>query len=326
MSFKIIGTGSCIPSLIKTNDDLATIVDTSDEWIRPKTGIESRPVLSTESLSDLAAAAAQAALKDSGLSAGEIDLIICATLQGDYICPSLACVVQSRIGASCPAFDINAACSGFLYALDTAAGFIARGRAKNVLIICAESMSRHIDWQDRNTCVLFGDGAGAVVLTSGEELLSIKLTASGNTEELVIPSGRRSPFEDKTVEAPYLKMKGQSVFLFAVSSMKNDIEDVVKAAGKKLDDITYVLPHQANLRIINTAVSMLGIDRAKVLTNIQKRGNISAASIVILLDETSKAGLLKNGDIIVLSAFGGGLTSGACVIRWDKPEKIQIGN
>ncbi len=320
MSFKIIGTGSSTPSLIKTNDDLSQLVDTSDEWIRSKTGIESRPLLSTESLSDIATASAQAALKDSGLDACDLDLIICATLQGDYISPSLACVVQSNIKASCPAFDINAACSGFLYALDTAAGFIQRGRAKNVLIVCADSMSRHIDWSDRNTCVLFGDGAGAVVLTSGEDLLSIKLTASGNTDVLVIPSGKSSPFEDKSVvDMSYLKMKGQAVFQFAVTAMKNDIQDVVKASGKTLDDIKYILPHQANLRIINTATAMLGVNSAKILTNIQKKGNISAAGVAILLDETNKAGLLNNGDLIVLSAFGGGLTTGACVIRWNKP-------
>lgn len=318
MSFKICGTGSYLPRLTKTNDDLSEIVETSDEWIRPKTGIVKRHLLSSESLSDISFYAASAALSDSNLSAGDIDLIICATLQGDYITPSLACVVQERLGASCPAFDINAACSGFVYALDIAAGFIERKRAKNVLIVCGESMSRHVDWTDRATCVLFGDGAGAVVLTEGNCLLSIKLTADGNSAVMHIPSGKTGPFEERDTPNPYLYMNGQEVFRFAVTSMKNDIEDVVTSAGKQLSDITYVMPHQANLRIINAAASRLGIDREKILTNIDNYGNTSSASIAILLDESNKNGLLKGGDILVFSAFGGGLTTGACAILWDK--------
>ncbi len=318
MSFKISGTGSCVPEKVFTNDDLSRMMDTSDAWIRSKTGIERRHILSTESLSDLAERAAIRALESAKINAQQLDLIICATIQGDFITPSLACVVQSRIGASCPAFDINAACSGFVYALDTAAGFIERGRAKNVLIVCAEAMSRHVDFDDRATCVLFGDGAGAVVLTPGEGLLSIKTTAAGNSQLMRITCGKSGRFEEAQASPSVLIMNGQEVYRFAVSAMKADIEDVISAAGLSTGQVTYILPHQANMRIIRAATALLGIGEDKILCNIENFGNMSSASIPVLLDESHRQGLLKNGDIIVLSSFGGGLTTGACAIRWNK--------
>lgn len=318
MSFKIIGTGSCIPQLKKTNDDLAKIMDTSDEWIVSKTGIKSRYILGSEKLSDLATKAALDSLKDSGINSSELDLIICSTMQGDYITPSLACIIQQNIGATCPAFDINAACSGFVYALDIACGYFERKKVKKVLIISAEAMSRHLNWDDRATCVLFGDGAGAVVLAEGDSLLSINLTAKGDKEVMNIPCGKSTPFDTSEIKESYLYMNGQEVYRFAVNAMKNDIEKVVLQANLTPNDVTFVLPHQANMRIISAATKQLSIEADRVLTNMDKYGNMSSVSIVALLDENCKKGLFKPNDVLVFASFGGGLTTGACVIRWDK--------
>lgn len=318
MSFKIIGTGSCIPILQKNNEELSKIVDTSDEWISSKTGIKCRSILSDESLSDLAIRASLNAIKDSKINVNEIDLIICSTMQGDYVTPSAACVIQQAIGAKCPSFDINAACSGFLYALDIAAGYFERKKVKNILIVCAEAMSRHVDWTDRATCVLFGDGAGAVILSEGEGLLSIELTAQGDKDIMNIPTGKTSIFDTTEPKYPYLKMNGQEVYRFAVNAVKNDVEKVLSIAGKEIKDIDYLLPHQANMRIINAATKQLGISEEKVLTNISSLGNMSSASIIVLLDEKNKQNLFKNGDLLIFTAFGSGLTTGACVVRWNK--------
>ncbi len=317
MNFQIIGTGSSHPACVKTNDDLAKLVDTSDEWITTRTGIRSRYISTGETLADLSCDAAQKALENAGVTPQELDLIICSTIRGDYMTPSLACIVQQRIGATCPAFDLNAACSGFVYSLDVAAGFFSRGTVKKVLIISAEMMSKMVDWNDRATCVLFGDGAGAAVLAEGDHLLSCKLTAQGDTELLYIPHvNGNSPFHDWPDEHPFLFMNGQGVYKFAVAAMERDVLDVVKQAGLTLDDITYLLPHQANLRIIETGRKKLGLSPEQVLTNIDKHGNISSACIPTLLDEQNRQGTFHKGDILVLCAFGGGLTTGACVLKW----------
>jgi len=316
MSIKITGTGSCLPEKAYTNHDFARMMDTSDEWIRSKTGIESRRLLTTETLTDLASGAAERALESAGLSASQLDLIICATMQGDYVTPSLSACVQRRIGASCPAFDINAACTGFVYALDTAAGFISRGRAERVLIVCAEAMSRHLDFDDRATCVLFGDGAGAAVLEPGEGLLSVKLSAAGDWEVMNVPCGKRGRFEERQAPPSVLYMNGQEVYRFAVSAMVSDIEEVVQGAKLTLADIDCILPHQANYRIINAATQLLGIGGEKVLKNIQSCGNMSSASMAVLLDESVRSGRISRGDILVLTSFGGGLTTAACALRW----------
>lgn len=317
MNFQILGTGSSHPSRSVTNDELASLVETSDEWIRTRTGIRSRYVSTGETLSDLTAEAAQRALENAGVKASELDLIICSTIRGDYITPSQACVIQQRIGASCPAFDINAACSGFIYALDVAAGYFARGRAKKILIVSAEMMSKLVDWKDRATCVLFGDGAGAVVLGEGDSLLSIRLSAVGNADPLYAPNvDGNSPFCDCPHKEPYLYMNGQEVYKFAVSAMYNDVVDVVAQAGLTLEDITYVLPHQANIRIVETGRKKLGLPVEKVLTNIDTHGNISSACIPTLMDEKNRCHTFQKGDILVLCAFGGGFTTGACVLKW----------
>ena len=319
MSFSIIGTGSALPVCVKTNEELSKIVDTTDEWITTRTGIKERHVLTDESLSDISCRAAESALQDAGITADELDLIICTTMKGDYITPSMACIIQSRLSASCPAFDISAACSGFIYALDIAAGYFAGKRAKYILIIAAEAMSRFVDWKDRTTCVLFGDGAGAAVLGQGDDLLSVKLSAQGKINPLyACHASGNSPFGPQSENNTFLKMNGREVFKFAVTSMCADIKSVIEEAGIAENDVDYVLPHQANIRIIEAAQSKLNIPNQKFLTNIRHCGNVSAASIPILLDEENKKGTFKKGDLLVMTAFGGGLTTGACVIRWHK--------
>ena len=319
MNFSIIGTGSALPSCTKTNDDLSKIVDTSNEWISSRTGIKERRICVDESLTDLTCDSAVKALNDAGITADKIDLIICATISSDYITPSLACIIQKKIGACCPAFDVNAACTGFIYALDIAAGYFAREKAQKILILAADAMSRILDWTDRSTCVLFGDAAGAVVLSKGDDLLSIKLTAAGDETSLYAPNvSGNCPFYKQRDTDPFLKMNGQGIYKFAVSAMCSDIEAVIKDAKITKDDIDYVLPHQANIRIIEAAQKRLKIPKEKYMTNIERYGNTSAVSIPLLLDEGNRNNLFKKGDLIAMSAFGAGLTTGACVIRWNK--------
>lgn len=320
MSFTIIGTGSSLPEKVVTNDELSTIMDTNDEWIRTRTGIRQRHICTHETLTDLATDASQKALENAGIEAKDLDLIICATLRGDYVTPSTACVIQMNLGASCPAFDINAACPGFIYAMDVAAGYFARGRVKKVLIVACEAMSRLLDWQDRSTCVLFGDAAGAVVLGEGDDLLSIKITASGSLDTLKIPvTLTPNPFCEEEVLDSKLYMKGQDVYKFAVTASCKDLKEVIKKAGVTQMDIDHVLLHQANLRIIETAKTHLKIPPERYAINIQNTGNTSASSIIIILDEMNRQGKLKAGELLAMSAFGAGLTTGACVMRWNKP-------
>lgn len=319
MSFSIMGTGSAYPARAVTNDELSTLVDTSDAWIFSRTGVRERRILTSETLEDIAFAAAKRALGDAGISPGELDLIVCATIRNDYITPSLACMLQKRLGASCVSMDVNAACSGFLYALDVADGYFARKKVKKALVVAAEALSKMTDWTERSTCVLFGDGAGAVVLTEGEGLLSLRLSASGNEVPLNIPNIEgKSPFSTIGERPQYVYMSGQDVYKFAVNALCRDLKAVIEDAGVKQADIAYVLPHQANLRIIEAAIGKLEIDGGRYLVNIERFGNTSAASIPILLDESNRKNLFHDGDLLALSAFGGGLTSGACVLRWGK--------
>ena len=316
MSFSIIGTGHCLPKFVLDNQQLTQMVDTSDEWIYTRTGIKSRFISTDETMTDLLTGAAQMALTASGLSASQLDLIIVSTVGGDYKTPSGACIVQGKIGADCPAFDINAACSGFIYALDMAAAYMNSGRAKNVLVLAAELMSKHVDWQDRATCVLFGDGAGGMVLTKGDGLKSIKITAKSNTEILNIGSNPgNSPFDKKPKTSEFLYMNGGEVFKFAVNAMLKDVEDVIAAGGITIDEVAKIIPHQANSRIIKSAQDKLKIAPDKIVNQIHKYGNTSSASIPILVSDLVHTGQLSKGDHIVLSAFGGGLTTGACLIK-----------
>jgi 3-oxoacyl-[acyl-carrier-protein] synthase-3 len=319
MSFSVIGTGNAYPARCVKNDELAQLVDTSDEWIRTRTGVKERRVLTSETLEDIAYDAAARALEDAKVAPEELDLIVCSTIRNDYITPSLACMLQRRLKATCISLDINAACSGFIYALDVADGYFARKRVKKVLVVAAEAMSKMVDWTDRATCVLFGDGAGAVVLSEGDDLLSLRLSANGNAESLGIPNFEgNSPFSTVQGRPQCVYMTGQDVYKFAVNALCQDLEAVIEAAGVKQQDIAYVLPHQANIRIIEAAINKLSISGDKYLKSIDRFGNTSSSSIPILLDECRRKNMFSKGDLLALSAFGGGFTSGACILRWCK--------
>jgi len=317
MSFSILSTGSALPALKVTNDDLAKKVDTSDAWIVSKTGIKERRIITSESITDLAVLAAERALDSAKVTAKDIDLVIGATIVGDTLTPSMACLIAERLGAECACFDINAACSGFVYALDVAAGYFARGKVKKVLIVCAEHLSRHVNWEDRGTCVLFGDGAGAVVLGEGDNLKSIRITSipsKGNLYQNF--TGGMSPFNQRDYGTPYINMNGQEVYKFAVNAVCNDLTFVLSNAGVSEAEVSHFLLHQANMRIIDAAIHNLKFPKEKFYNTIDKTGNLSAASVPVLLDEMNKAGKFKRGDLLAMCAFGAGLTTGALVIKW----------
>ena len=317
MSLSIIGTGSALPAQILKNNDLTAFLDTSDEWIRTRTGIEERHILGeNEGVTDLAEKAALAALSSAGLHAKDIDYILCATLAGDYITPGLGCVVQERIGATCPALDVNGACSGFLYALDVADCMLSRGKVKRILLIAAEGLSRISDWTDRATCVLFGDGAGAVVLESGDDLLYMNVTVQGDAKPLhaLFPSGN-FPGKERTPDS-YIRMEGSEVFKFAVRTICSEIETALEQTQIRPEQIKHVLLHQANLRIIDSARKKIGIPPENYRVNISRVGNLSAASIPVLLDECNKSGQMSSGDLFILAGFGAGFTSGTAILRW----------
>jgi 3-oxoacyl-[acyl-carrier-protein] synthase-3 len=318
MSLKIIGVGKGLPERRVTNDELAGFLDTSDEWITSRTGIKTRYVSTHETMTDLAAAAALQAVGSAGMSPEDIDLLICSTIGGDYRTPSLACCVSERIGAHCPAFDINAACAGFIYAIDVAAGFIAAGRAERVLIVCAEMMSHHVDWGDRNTCVLFGDGAAACLVASGNALRYIHLSTAPDTSMLHLPSGNgNSPFAASRKEAGFFHMQGQEVFKFAVNVVEAELKRALDALAMPPEQIDWFVLHQANKRIIDFVRAKLGQSEERFPTNIERYGNISSASIPLLLAEMLEGGRIMPGDALFMSAFGAGLTAGSCVFVWE---------
>lgn len=311
-----MGVGSALPEHVVTNDMLSGFLDTSDEWITTRTGIKERRVVTTETLAELSATAAKRALAMAGIEAAQLSYILCATTSADYAIPSLACQVQQMLGASCPAMDANAACTGFLYALDMADALFARDPNARVLVIGAEAMSRLVDWNDRSTAVLFGDGAGALVLGPGSDLKSMLVTAVGDPDPLYARhADGNSPYAVKRERAP-LRMDGHAVYRFAVPTIVRDVSAAIARAGMTEDDIDAVLLHQANLRIVDAAAQRLNIPRDKFKTNIQSRGNTSAASIPILMDELHREGHLPQGSVLALAAFGGGLTTGACVLAW----------
>ncbi len=318
MSFRILGTGSFLPRKVLTNEDLSHMVETSDEWITKRVGVKERRVCTTETNTDMGVAAALAALEDSGVKPEELDLIIGATISADTISPGLAGMVQNRIGATCPCFDMNVACPGFLFALEVADGFFVKKTVKKVLVVSAERMSGLIDWTDRSTCVIFGDGAGAAVLGEGDSYLASELHTTGGDDVISIPTWwDNSPFYGHELKKNVVSMAGQETYKFAVTSMVRDIQSVMAKAGITGEQVKAVIPHQANYRIINEARRRLPeIAPEKFLINIQRCGNTSSASEPILLDEANRQGLLQPGDYVVLSAFGGGLSSAASVVRW----------
>ena len=313
---KIIGTGSVIPKQIVTNDMLSEFLDTSDAWIYPRTGIKYRHVISDEKLEDMAIEAARKALDDAGMKAEELDFIICSNVVNEYVTPSLSCIIQGGIGATCPCIDINCACAGFIYALDLAEAQYKAGRVKNVLIVCAEEPTRMTSWKDRNVCVLFGDGAGAAVLTEGDNIKGIKLSAASATDKLYqIRTLEPTPYITKEEQNISLQMKGQDVFKFAVKASSGDIKYLLDKLDMKAEDVDKYLLHQANIRIIHVIRDYLEQPDEKFPTNVENHGNSSSASCPILLDECRRNGTVKKGDILALSAFGAGFISGAAIME-----------
>ena len=314
---KISGTGSALPKQIVTNEMLSQFLDTSDEWIRTRTGVLSRQVISDEKLEDLAAEAAMKALDNAGMKAEELDFIICSNVVNEYITPQLSCIIQGAIGATCPCIDINCACAGLVHALEIAESFYQAGRVKNVLIVCAEEPTRMTDWSDRRTCVLFGDGAGAVVLTPGDNIKSIKLSAASATDKLwQYRTLQPTPYITKEEVSTPLQMKGQEVFKFAVTAATKDIKRALDESGMEASQIDHYLLHQANIRIIKAIRHFLEQPEEKFPTNVDDHGNSSSAFCPILLDECNRRGLLKEGDMIAMSAFGAGFVSGAVIFEW----------
>jgi 3-oxoacyl-[acyl-carrier-protein] synthase-3 len=320
----IIGTGSYLPEKILTNADFEKFIETSDEWIVTRTGIKARHIAAdNESTVDMAVAAAQKAIADAGIQPAEIDLIITATFTPDTPLPAAACLVQQRLGiAGCGAFDLSAACSGFVYALSAGSQFIQTGAYKKVLVIGAESITKFTDYKDRGTCILFGDGAGAVVLSAVDDtnrgLKFFHLAADGSGAPLLnIPGGgSKKPTSIATIENRdhYIKMQGREIYKFAVHRMQTLIAEAMEKCHLTVNDVAMVVPHQVNLRIIDSACSHMGFPPEKVFINIDKTGNTSAASVPIALDEARKSGKVKEGDTIIMVAFGAGLTWASAVV------------
>ncbi|MBU0687565.1 MAG: ketoacyl-ACP synthase III [Candidatus Margulisbacteria bacterium] len=316
----IVGVGSKVPDKVLTNADLEKMVDTSDEWITARTGIKERRLTDYETAtSDLAYEAAQKALEHAKVAPEEIDCIAIGTSSPDTLFPSVGCILQDKLGATnAAAFDVSAACSGFNYGLAVASALIESGQYKCVLLVGADTLTKYIDFKDRNTCILFGDGAGAVVLKpfiDGSGILANHLAAEGaGGKHLVMPGGgSRDP---ELRKSRYMSMDGKEVFKFAVRALETSVQKVLDKSGFKIEDVDLLIPHQANVRIINHALKKLRLPKEKVYVNLQKYGNTSAASVPIALDEALSEGRIKKGDVIVLSGFGAGLTYGANLIKW----------
>ncbi len=320
----ITGLGAYLPEKILTNAAIEKIVDTTDDWIRTRTGIRERRIAAEDqATSDLALPAAQEALKNAGLTPEDLDLIIVGTTSPDMLFPSASCFLQAKLGASCGAFDLAAACSGFVYALSVAEGFVKSGIHRNVLVVGAETITRFINWKDRGTCVLFGDGAGAAVVSrskDGHGILASHLGADGTQSEILqIPAGgsRIPPSAESVANGlHYVRMDGQALFKIAVKTMEQAVLKVLEHEKLQVEDISCLIPHQANNRILQAVAERLKISSEKVFVNVDRYGNMSSASTVIALYEAVKSGAVKKGDYVVLVAFGGGLTWGASLIKW----------
>lgn len=324
---RIAGTGSYLPEKVLTNKDLEKLVETNDEWIRDRTGIGERHMAADgENTSDLALQASKIALKEAGLEAKDIDMILVATVSGDQIMPNTACVLQQKLGAKdCAALDISAACSGFLYGFSIADQFIKTGHSKNILLIGAEVLHRFVDYTDRNTCILFGDAAGAAVLTRASDdqdskVYSSHLHADGSISDLfVLPGGGSAiPFSQNVLDEKlhYVRMNGREIFKHAVRTMSKACDEALAANKMNAEEVDWVIPHQANTRIIEAVAKHFGISMDKVVVEIEKMGNTSAATVIVALDKAIKSGKVKRGQNVLLTAFGAGITSGSLLMRY----------
>jgi 3-oxoacyl-[acyl-carrier-protein] synthase-3 len=315
---RIVGTGSYLPEKVLTNRDLELKVDTTDEWIYTRTGIRQRHIAADgEKTSDLALAASRRALEAAGVAAGDLDLIIMATTTPDMVFPSSACLLQAKLGVrNCPAFDVQAVCSGFVYGLSTADSLMRAGQYRNALVVGAEIYSRILDWSDRSTCVLFGDGAGAVVLRrdSAPGILSSHLHADGSYANMLCVPGTVNG--GKVSGRPLVQMDGGGVFKFAVKALDDLVEETLAANGMQKSDIDWLVPHQANIRIIQASAKKLGLSMEKVVVTVDRHANTSAASIPLALDEAARDGRIRAGQHVLLEAVGGGFTWGAALVRW----------
>lgn len=315
---KIIGTGSALPKKVVTNDMLTEFFDTSDEWIQSRTGIVTRRIMTDENLLDLATTAAQNALEASGLKADELDYILCSNVNNNYVFPSMSSIVQGKIGATCPCMDIRNACAGFVYVMDLADMMMKTGRAKKILLLTAEEPTRFCNWAQRETSVLFGDGAAAAVVEAGGEYYGAKETTISNTE--VLYQRKRlepTPFEVEGayIDAPMV-MQGREVFRMAVTYCSKEITDLLTETGHKVEDVKFFLLHQANMRIIKGIEQHVGGLPEQFPTTVQKYGNTSSASMAILLDELVRANRIERGDLLVMSGFGAGFTTGSCMFKY----------
>ncbi|MCI2245640.1 ketoacyl-ACP synthase III [Xanthomonas sp. PPL568] len=320
---RIAGTGSYLPEKVLTNDDLSQMVDTSDEWIRSRTGIRERHIAAAgQTAGDLGYEAALKAIEAAGIDAAELDMIVVGTTTPDLIFPSTACLIQARLGVvGCPALDVNAACSGFVYALSVADKFIRSGDAKTVLVIGTETLSRIVDWTERTTCVLFGDGAGAVVLRADEDtgILSTHLHADGSKKELLWnPVGIATGLGDGTGDpaAGGIQMKGSEVFKYAVKALDAVVDETLEANGLDKHDLDWLIPHQANLRIIEATAKRLDLPMEQVVVTVDIHGNTSSASVPMALDVAVRSGRVQRGQLLLLEAFGGGFTWGSALLRY----------
>jgi 3-oxoacyl-[acyl-carrier-protein] synthase-3 len=321
----IVGVGAYLPERRLTNADLERMVETTDEWITTRTGIRERRIADeSQATSDLAALAGLAALTDAGVAAEKVDLLIVATSAADHLFPSAACLTQRKMGLSCPAYDINAACTGFVFALHSATAAIESGRARTVLVVGADVLTRLVDFTDRGTCVLFGDGAGAVVLQASKDpgVLGVHLGSDGSgADMLIVPAGgTAAPCTSERLQAreQYIHMAGNEVYKFAVRAIPKVTRQALKESGLTVADLTWVVPHQANQRILDTIAERLGLPHERVVSTIEKMGNTSTASIPLALNDLYTAGRLAPGDVLALVGFGAGLTWGAAVVRWTR--------
>jgi 3-oxoacyl-[acyl-carrier-protein] synthase-3 len=319
---RIAGTGSYLPEKVVTNDDLSKVVDTSDEWIRTRTGIRERRVAAEgQTTSDMGYQAALKAIEAAGIQAADIDLIVVGTTTPDVVFPSAACLIQQKLGiAGCPAFDVNAACSGFVFALTVADKFIRSGAARTVLVVGAETLTRIVDWNDRTTCVLFGDGAGAVVLKADGEtgILSTHLHSDGSKRDLLCcPAGVSQGFDSSLPNGGVrILMAGNDVFKYAVKALDSVVDEALEANGLDKSALDWLIPHQANLRIIEATAKRLDMPMDRVVVTVDRHGNTSAASVPLALDEAVRSGRVQRGQLLLLEAFGGGFTWGSALLRY----------